>query len=249
MPVSRSNQVERTASSAGGFSLVELLVVIGILAVLIGVLLPALARARDQANRATCLSNLRQVNQAVMFYANVNRDQVPLGYRSNTKQFNSMIYSSTAQRFVLFGLIYKAGTLPAPQAFFCPAERDPRSMFATPENPWPPGEDGNSAAQVYFGYGARPAVDLPDDASAYQTSNIRMPRLSKFKNLAILADLTALPARLDTRHRNGVNALYGDGSATWIDRRRFDDDLHACTAISPASNPHQDAIWAQLDRR
>ena len=244
--------VELPAVSKGkraAFTLVELLVVIGIIAVLIGILLPTLARARDQALRTACLSNLRQLHDAVLLYANANRDHVPLGYRANIKQFNSMVYSSTAKKFVLFGLMYRAGMLPTPQTFYCPAERDPRSMFAVPENPWPPGDDGNPNAQVYFGYGARPETDLPDDPSAYATSSVRMPRLAKFKSRAIVADLTALPARLDTRHRTGVNVLFGDGCAIWIDRRTFNVELSKCAGIAATNNDHQDAIWRALDRR
>jgi prepilin-type N-terminal cleavage/methylation domain-containing protein/prepilin-type processing-associated H-X9-DG protein len=52
------------------FSLIELIVVIGIIALLIGVLLPALAQARSQSRAVACLSNVRQLSTAVMMYAN-----------------------------------------------------------------------------------------------------------------------------------------------------------------------------------
>jgi prepilin-type N-terminal cleavage/methylation domain-containing protein/prepilin-type processing-associated H-X9-DG protein len=71
-----STHVSRRQSA---FTLVELLVVIGIIAVLIAILLPALTRAKQQATYVKCQSNLRQIGMAVQMYATANRDVVPWG--------------------------------------------------------------------------------------------------------------------------------------------------------------------------
>ena len=59
------------------FTLIELLVVIAIIAVLAALLLPALGRAKEQANRAACKSNMKQLALAFQMYANDSRDKLP----------------------------------------------------------------------------------------------------------------------------------------------------------------------------
>ncbi len=72
--------MSESIETRAAFTLVELLVVIGIIALLVAILLPSLAKARAQAASVKCLSNLRQLGQSAFAYAAENKGAFPLAY-------------------------------------------------------------------------------------------------------------------------------------------------------------------------
>ena len=71
-----------------GFTLIELLVVIAIIAILAAILFPVFARAREQARRTSCLSNLKQLSLAVMMYGQDYDEKLPVGETQGNSLWN-----------------------------------------------------------------------------------------------------------------------------------------------------------------
>jgi len=106
------NSAHHQRRCASAFTLVELLVVIGIIAVLIGILLPALSKARQSANNLKCMANLRTIGQAINIYTTINKGVLPFGYWNGSNPFGPIAVDDrrTDWRVLTQNVLNRTGT-------------------------------------------------------------------------------------------------------------------------------------------
>ena len=141
-------RVRSRTRAAEGFTLVELLVVIGIIAVLISILMPALARARDAANAIKCASNLRTVGQGFAMYLTENKQTYPAAYLYKPGTGPTVMgtgVSRTSGYVHWSWFLFGDGRTPA-DAFTCPSLTDEGGL--PPTNPRPGDEAAGQSAQT-----------------------------------------------------------------------------------------------------
>ena len=195
------------------FTLVELLVVIGVIALLISMLLPAMKKARESAQRATCASNIRQLVVGIALYAVDQKDRTPapiIGREGFYSDYWMRDFGLDAWGGL--GHMYIRKYAPNPMSYFCPSglRQDVLDLC------WPNGVPSTTYVVVgeyqmrnaYIYYSApRPAADGTGRYSKM------MKRVAVFDNLE--PELA--------RHKDGLNVGYYDGSVQyWVDsKKRF----------------------------
>lgn len=204
--------------SAKGFTLVELLVVIGIIALLISILLPALNKARQSAQAVACASNLRQIGMGFEMYGNAQKQWYPMdvGVYDWTWPDSSVVtlwYAYVSQYMgwngntSLTGFVY-------PRVLDCPSyDRTVDVQWSSTSANWTYVSYGYN--YTYFGYYAF-------SAPSTQSRTFRRTQIKQPSDKIVVSDALymliypVLPSTypLQPRHSGRCNVLFADGHVT-----------------------------------